>query len=197
MRLLPTHCLTFPRSGHHLLVNMLRAYFGHELRYVESYEHPELLNQPEANFIKDHDFAATAQAREGWRVLVQIRDPMEAIASRWQAEHAKESEEARDDFFRTQLAAYAQFCNRWVVPQQPNKLVIHYRELSDQPLETLLRVLRHVTSDGAFDPERLVGAIKESRPLAYKGIRACYYCGPTEWSDARPLVTNTLIAPLL
>jgi len=102
--------ITFPRSGHHLLVDCLLRYYSGDLnfirtsnaetnkfyrdilragkfRYCELYHHCKKYpcTEPETNFQKNHDFFLDLSVEKGQLCVVSYRHPLESIVSlyRW------------------------------------------------------------------------------------------------------------------
>ena len=97
--------VSFPRTGHSLMLNYLMRYFSRDLNwienvndyltdglmyarpfvYCESYGHCHQSPCPHADttFQKDHDFDSTIEYRADQYYLVQNRDPLPAIISHY------------------------------------------------------------------------------------------------------------------
>jgi hypothetical protein len=69
--------VSWPRSGHHLLVRMLKSYFGKVFEYCEFYEPQQCCKQfPCArrgvvHFSKNHDFDGTANRLRDVPLIIQ------------------------------------------------------------------------------------------------------------------------------
>lgn len=131
---------TFPRSGHHFLVETLGFYYP-TMRYCERYscqdqfrepvqctlqervsQHPRRLNCPSgANIIKTHDLDVDEplQHQQGARYLTVIRHPVNAIVSAFRT-HVTHKIYSSDlklhyyDFFSEQLEYYYNFTQKYV-----------------------------------------------------------------------------------
>ncbi len=88
--------VSFPRSGHHLLVDCIRDVVGPELRYCESYGHCRRVPcpSPSTNWQKTHDFGLAVPIDGTHRYIVQYRHPIDSIASwyRWELERGIRAE---------------------------------------------------------------------------------------------------------
>lgn len=160
----PTECISYPRSGHHALVDILRVYFGDSLVYGEIYRDPEatlesLANCPRVNYQKNHDFdLATSPSRTDRQYLVQVRNPLESIES-WEVYdrrvgHIPDSPEARVDF-------WAAFVKKWVFSEIPNRLVVWYEDLVGAPVETCVSVIQFLTRTQNVDMQLLTKSLAE------------------------------------
>lgn len=99
-------CVTFPRSGHHMLINVLLKYFSGNLNYLETggdktetmcvdvltagdlqycefYKHCEQIpcSNPKTNFQKNHDFGLKLPQTDKDFYIVLYRHPLESIVS--------------------------------------------------------------------------------------------------------------------
>ena len=127
--------VTFPRSGHHLLVGMLQKYFGPEMVYCETYEHCNTIPCPNltVNVQKTHDFDLDVAAPDGWKVLVQMREPLPAIVSWYETQVSRygmeDSRRSWDEFFAEKMHFYVNFYKKWAHGNH----VIFYEELIAEP----------------------------------------------------------------
>lgn len=99
-------CITFPRSGHHLLVNVILKYFSGnveysetkgemaeslcqnvltagELQYCEFYNHCKQTpcSDPKTNFQKNHDFYLELQPSDEFFYIILYRHPLDSLVS--------------------------------------------------------------------------------------------------------------------
>lgn len=187
MNFQPTVSISFPRSGHHLLVQLLRAYCGSSFNYCEVYKRGHLLECAETNYLKTHDFDLQFQTPENWREIVQIRDPVEAIES-WFGISPQDQAD-RQAFWDDKLKFYAAFMSKWMRPRRPHRIFVHYRHLIDEPYLTLWRVLRHVSID-QVDLDRLHDVVAAAEIKFYRGVRPCFAWGHERFSKNSAFITN-------
>jgi hypothetical protein len=172
-----TENISFPRSGHHLLVNLLQAYFGEEIRYCEYYSDYSRRMEvcEETNYQKNHDFELATPVLTDRKYVVQVRDPFEAITSFYELDcrQQKIGPEAtkHEEWFSRRWDYYVAFVKKWVLADVPNRLVIHYRDLIDSPHSATARVIAHITDDPKIDSPRLEAAVRATRVVRYAGIR--------------------------
>lgn len=186
MRLNKTWFVSFPRSGHHMTIQMLRSYFGDDLRYVARYE-TDLQNHPETNLVKSHDFELVDVPTDEWKYIVLLRDPLEAIQSWYDLEVGDEKKSCEQDaFFKEKLEFWKGFVEKWVIGQQKRALIFHYRQMTTRPIPTLARVIRHI-SEGPLDVERLIQATKH---VVDTGFRPNSYFGDPKWSGNKIVIRN-------
>lgn len=167
-----TEFITFPKSGHTLLIRILQRYFGPDLHYCERYMNPELMfdiNQV-TNCQKNHDFDLKTEIVPNRNYVVQIRDPLESIQS-WREDQCLSGHPSfRKDFFSQQLLFWNRFVEKWVLGDVPNRLVIHYRELIDKPFSTVWNVIEHI-SGSVMNEERLLTVVEGCAVQSYRGLR--------------------------
>ena len=81
--------ITFPRSGHHLIERCIESLFLEEFHYCDYYRHCRQIpcSDPKTTFQKNHDFKLSLSQDKRFHYLVQYRNPLQAIASWYIAEH--------------------------------------------------------------------------------------------------------------
>lgn len=142
--LIPTESISYPRSGHHALVNVLRGYFQENFHYCELYRDPtiQLGVCPTTNYQKNHDFDLNSPVCPARNYIVQVRNPLEAIES-WdeldrRVGHPSDTQENKLDF-------YAAFVKKWVLGPVSHRLVVWYEDLVGNPTATVTSVIQFVT----------------------------------------------------
>jgi hypothetical protein len=150
----PVQCVSFPRSGHHLLMDILSLYYGRNgFRYCEFYTHCRRspCANPAVNFQKNHDLALDLKVPRNTRCLVQVRRPIESIVSWfvWQCGQYPETEDSRaswEAFAREKARFWKRFAAKWTGEDpDPGKLVVRYDKLVQKPLETTAEVVRFLS----------------------------------------------------
>ncbi len=158
-------CITYPRSGHHLLVNALLRYFSENLRYPEVKDSTRCTNvfqagklyyceyydhcrqhpctDDRANFLKNHDFNLDLICNIK-KQIIQIRNPIESIVSYYKYHYGPDIT-TKDDWlaFASEKAEYwKQFVNKWVVSNcRENLITVNYSELIASPVNILRKVI--------------------------------------------------------
>ncbi len=151
--------VSFPRSGHHLLVQMLKVHFAEKkerypaegmattaahaivgpFSYCEYYrccrERP---CKHGATFGKSHDFCGRElEPDPDVRYIVQIREPEWAIESHYELRRGR----AWKPFAAEWARSWNKFVRKWIVPNHENVLVVSYRRLVEVPSFTFAAVL--------------------------------------------------------
>lgn len=159
-----TKNICFPRSGHHALSNVLLRYFGDEMQYCEFYLEPakRINDCPATNFEKNHDFELAIQFRPEFRYLVQIRNPINALASWKTMLERTEGKPLPHDWLVLKLDFWSAFAKKWVLqPIGPPRLVVTYERLLQYPFEVCTQVIQFLTGVQNVDAPRLRGALAD------------------------------------
>lgn len=173
-----------PRSGHHFLESVLRAYWQAELRYCGFYDAegcckaiPCTRRQGErVIFQKNHDWQmAVPLGLEGVAYVVQYRHPVPAALSDWERlfRRGRRRDAAGPDRSRAAhgwyLAGKARYMRRfhakWLKAPPPGAILVEYDQFRADPAGTLAPIF--AAADGQADPARLAAAI-----AATAGIQA-------------------------
>lgn len=152
----PTECVSYPRSGHHGLVDVLRAYFADAFVYCESYDTPEkklgLPGGALTNFQKNHDFELSTPVLPDRQYLIQIRHPLQAIES-WDELDRRAGYPAQPQ--ENKLGFWTAFVNKWVLAPIPRRLVVDYADLVERPTSTMVSVIQFLIHHQRVDMELL------------------------------------------
>ena len=175
-----TECVSFPRSGHHLLHDTLTYYFGERLVYCEMYRQPEsdrIGGESKTNYQKNHDFDLLTEIRSDRKYIVQVRDPLEAFASRWEMNiRVGKLNDTEQEFISTMhewTTYYCGFIKKWVLSPVPNRLIVHYRDLIEHSEDVVSHVIQFIQGFPNTDNERIRSAIyrrntrRRYKPLPY------------------------------
>lgn len=169
-----TEAITFPRSGHHLLKNILEYYFEGQLHYCSLYSDPpemQLGTSPVTNFQKNHDFELATPVLEDRRYIVQIRDPIDAIESwfhmdrrvGWGGAGLPDYPQWKE-FCSGKMGYYAKFVDKWVFNHVSNRLIVSYYDLLHRPENTITSVIQHFCGTADISSKRLVEALEKYPP---------------------------------
>lgn len=138
--------VSWPRSGHHAVANVLEAYFGSQFVYCEHYTIDDCCkSQPcsrqGVSLSKNHDFDLDTIASDDIPYLIQYRNFKDSVVSNFEV--AVYNGTVSDDFesFKSFALDYAnkyvRFLQKWVFdPRRPKeRLVVKYEALmADPPL---------------------------------------------------------------
>lgn len=152
--------VSFPRSGHHALVNALKIYFGSRLKYCDPYK-----DKPgDWNLLKSHDFACGEPLIRGYRYIVLVRNPIHSICSRLDQMRREGntslvpgSESERVEF-RAQLDYFNRFVHKWVASPVENRVVVSYEKLVSAPAFALHGVIQHMAQSEEMNYQALADA---------------------------------------
>lgn len=139
--LIRTRLVTFPRSGHHLLVRGLTEALDHKLVYSEFYETAHnLANCPYVNLEKSHDFTDEPIDPDG-NYIVMIRGFELAIES-WY--NSTDRDVSLETFRNNQKQYFDDFLDKWVRSEINNRLLINYHDFVDNKIKFVSLASRHM-----------------------------------------------------
>lgn len=156
--------VSWPRSGHHLLMRLLSAYFGPRFGYCEYHgprETPEIpccgafpcRKRGLISMSKNHDFDLSSPVPTGCAIIVQWREPLAAIQSEFElALRAGQEDTAASfaAFAEKRASAYRRFMAKWLEAPIENRLAVEYDELVADPRSILADAL---TLWGEVEPD--------------------------------------------
>jgi hypothetical protein len=175
----------YPRSGNAFLWKILFNYFGSKLIFYEPYEKQVVRRSSSVadinrvNFVKTHDFDLEGRNvlldtfPDHRRYLVQIRHPLESIASYWEFS-LRHGHILTDDmkswkaFLTKKLRYWKLFCSVWQNESRGDSLTISYDDLYSDRLKTAEKVVGFMTLENSVDEEKLNKAIENSAFLQYE-----------------------------
>lgn len=150
-------CVSWPRSGHHVLVRALQKIFKLHFGYCEFYG-PSVDPKSgccgkfpcaQAGLIsmsKTHDFDLDAELPEGTRHIVQYRKFSEAVISEFELLVAKAADKDNAETFKNfaerRARTYARFIQKWVQPRRPNRVLLDYADFVTDPHKAMRDILR-------------------------------------------------------
>ncbi len=162
-----TRIVTFPRSGHHWLIRLLRHALGDSMIYAEYHQDGGTLeNNASFNLQKDHDFDLSTPIVPEFHHLVQIRAFDPAMAS-WRKllEEEKRMPWGLSHFKSIRRPYYDGFRKKWIEGDVPNRLIVEYEALCQHPVATLTSVLQHITLMGQSESMlRSIDAVLQEPP---------------------------------
>ena len=148
--------VSWPRSGHHLLVRLLQGTFGPLFGYCEHYQPRKAEPSPccgafpcrRAGLIhmsKQHDFDLTAHLPEDVPVVVQYRGFVASAISQFEMTTGEGGTPDTAAAFRTFSSAmvpgYRGFMARWVESPRERRVTIAYEDLVADPVTEARKVL--------------------------------------------------------
>lgn len=158
---------SMPRSGHHLLMEMLLAYFGRDLAYCEFYGsgccrampcqrayYPLLGNR---FFIqKSHDLDFRDPIYPDALYIIQYREPIARIQSNWDHYlHVRQDQEDTPEAFRRFALAetryHIRFWKKWLDQPPPRSVVLTYESLVRAPAEAISLVVALIDPSAKLD----------------------------------------------
>lgn len=172
-------CVHWPRSGHHLLVRLLGTILGERFGYCSHYGHQDddrccgrfPCEQPGISFAKQHDIGFKCAVPEGKPLLIQYRRFDESLLSSFEVRVSQGLLQDTEADFRAlaleRADLYRRFVRKWVERDIPNRTILRYDALMEEPHETLLTVL---SLFGAQDhADRIEEAVETADHVTRKG----------------------------
>lgn len=160
-----TESICYPRSGHQALLDVLRDYFGPSLNYCELYQNPEgqIDRHPFTNYQKNHDFDSETRVRADRNYLVQVRNPLDAMGSRWELELRAGTLQDTDAEYGRVMAEWAgywsRFVSKWLFSPVPHRLIVGYEDLLMSPHDVVGNVIQFLTGSPHIDTVKLTASL--------------------------------------
>ena len=185
--------ISFPRSGHHLLVRCLTQIYKDQLNYCEFYTHCRRTpcSDPATNLQKNHDFKLRISKSADLRYVIQYRHPVEAISSWFDLVLKEPSKLERLTvwdgrlswkwFFANKIAYWKRFVDKWVIGKAaPNQLLVPYHALIRDPRHQLERIANFLDPNNPLPQSSLDWVLKIQNIEQKKTALSFRYCD-LEW----------------
>jgi len=165
--------VSWPRSGHHLLVNILKSYYGKTFRYCNYYNSVDCCRTIPCsrfryiNFSKNHDYRDIVPITDNRKYIIQYRKYMPSIASDFELylRRSNRNNDTAVDFrrFATESAKnYLRFMERWSSAAATNTTFVRlsYERLIGSPEETLRTLVTLFSPSRPCDERKLASSIQ-------------------------------------
>ncbi|MDH3378372.1 MAG: hypothetical protein OEQ39_15635 [Gammaproteobacteria bacterium] len=172
-------CVSIPRSGHHLIVELLTSYFD-DFKYCEYYVPEDCCKnipctKPKMNLQKNHDFDLSLPVNRDWHYVIQYRNPLlsamsdfELFLSRRDVDNPKlvwySYAVQRRNFWRSFIRKWGSKVNL------RNVIVVPYEEVVDVPHRALRRLVSFFSGDDVIDSEMIDRVIRHRKVKATRSI---------------------------
>lgn len=139
------------------MCNILQSYFGDELKYCKWSDDFE--KRPtvcvETNFTMIHDLYLTFPLSDQVKHLVLFRHPLYSLAS-WRIHFKRDSGNICEDqdISKQKLELWAKWVNKWVLSPVPNRLIVSYERILENPTVALSKIIHFISND-MVNEERL------------------------------------------
>lgn len=169
--------VSWPRSGHHMLVRMLQLYFRCDFGYCDFYGGKPWVDEIETCckqipcrhagriwLTKNHDFDLDLAQIEGQRYLIQYREFAPSVISNFEL-HVRNGGADTPLSFRKfasgEFSRYLGFIERWVHSDfARDQLTLNYTTFLSDPQTELARTVAFIRPDMAIDTHRIAQAIE-------------------------------------
>lgn len=171
-------CVSYPRSGHHLTVRLLNAYFQDQFRYCGFYDQPAgccgqfPCTASNVNLTKNHDMDLGISLSLGLPklpeipYLVLVRNFLDAVVSDYSLFLRRHPDDHRDtwqEFAGRKMEYYRRFVRKWLLAEDGlEKLVVRYEDLTTQPEASLGRMVQFFHSPDPIELDRLRTVVKDA-----------------------------------
>jgi len=172
-------CVHWPRSGHHLLVRLLQSILAERFGYCSFYGHEQdsrccgafPCERRGISFAKQHDFNFDCAVPAGMPLLVQYRRFDQSLIPSFEVRVSEGSLADTEADFRPfavkRARLYRRFVDRWVKRDLPNRYVLTYSDLVEEPHAALLEILRLFGAEDRAD--RIDDAVATADHVTRKG----------------------------
>lgn len=149
-----TRFVTWPRSGHHWTVDLLKTAMPFKFRYLEHYsDGGSLETHPRHNAQKTHDLQLDVPVSRSYHYVVQVRNFEDSTLSWFKIEPDWNDLET----FRNEKREYRdKWMAKWVDGDVPNRLIVRYEEMVEDPKKWLMKVLFHIVRNLPPDTAELL-----------------------------------------
>ena len=177
--------ISFPRSGHHLLVDVLKAYFGAAFQYCGFYSLCDRCPCPEpsTNLQKNHDHGLDVPRDDRSDYLIQYRHPLPAVMSHYELRlrraeiaPADDCEELWRAYALEQVQHWREWIRKWVLDNgNPRALKLSYEATMADPMTAYSSVVRLFAPDDPVDVERLAKHVERRKIVPQRDVREFRY----------------------
>ncbi|MBI1274939.1 hypothetical protein GC177_03075 [bacterium] len=179
-----------PRTGHHMLQQMLEEYFGERHSYCQYYDGPQkradCCNQfpcvhPDVNFQKNHDLDRKGTSTTQYHYLVQYRHPLKATVSSFleglsYQPHMRNNYEYWRHFARGEFNFYKSFVKRWMKAYAlPHALYVEYDDFMQRPIKVFSQIVSFFEPDAEPDLEKISKIIAKKNIISTKSFFDFHY----------------------
>jgi len=162
--------VSFPRSGHHLLVDFLQHYFACRFVYCEYYHtcHQLPCANPANNLQKNHDFDLNLPTDGAGDYLLQYRHPLYAVTSNYflhlsgephrgePFEAGKEPIRIWHEFAVRDVEWWKVWMRKWILGNDnPRVWTLAYEDLLHHPVEMLSAAAEYLCPSHTADRQRV------------------------------------------
>jgi hypothetical protein len=177
--LIPVRSVSFPRSGHHYVVESLKAYFGPKFRYasvIPGEPHSENPHSKEPRLRLHESEYLTEPIERGCRYLVQIRD-FWTLLNRGIRIFSTGNPVGGSGVCQTPASILFGIPSKWVLsPELPDsmRLTVHYADLVANPVVVMREIVKFF---GAAVDELRLAQVMENNPPRTRRQKLFYLQG--------------------
>ena len=174
-------CVSLPRSGHHVVEELLREITKGKFKYCEFYtvancckeipcKNLALFGQDEhlAFMQKSHDFSLLDPVpKNADQIVVQIREPIARLLSNYELEvknrHGQHDVSYQEYWSARESFYVARFYQKWLRSNLSNRVLLRYEELISAPEKCLAPLIKCLGIDNRKWDSRVLGEVLKIR----------------------------------
>jgi len=168
--------ISYPRSGYHLVKNLVKKYFTKEFKPTTIYSDTsnDIYNNSSITFQKNHDLQLSSETKNSSniRYLVMVRYPLESIVSYYKLQADKsgieKSQSGWEYFALKEVDRWIKFHDKWVLGNIENRHVLNYGDLIDNPYAEIEKVIRFLLEDDREIDTDKISSIASSSDIGRK-----------------------------
>ena len=171
----PVIGISWPRSGHHMLVRLLKHYFSSEFTYCPFYgKIPDCCKSIPCDngmaFTKNHDWKLKTAQLSGAKYLIQYRSFLPSTISNFELHlkngNGEDSAEGFRRFSIRELQRYTIFKEKWVYSKFASRqCTVLYDEFVTSPCDHLERVVRFFAPGVPVNKDRILQTVRTTDPI--------------------------------
>ena len=196
--------VSFPRSGHHILVDVLSSYFGSTFQYCGFYLLCE--QRPCAGRVnhlqKNHDHELTLPIDADHDYLIQYRHPLHSITSHYEHKlrHGEfspeqDSRDTWEEFALASVGHWRSWARKWLIANtNPRAFKLAYEEIMANAPGVLARLVQFFGPSHPVDLAHLHRIIRQITRAPRRSLRQFRYFDPAFFRMLESNVSEELLA---
>ena len=165
--------VSWPRSGHHLLVRILRQYFKNRFSYCEFYGSANCCKKIPCsyagyiNFSKNHDYKSIVPILEKHNYLIQYREFIPSVISDYELYCCTDEDNKQNfqNFSIDSLKKYKLFISKWsrANSKQSYLYYLSYEKLTLQPKKEIRKIISCFVPSETVNEKKLSNIINQAK----------------------------------
>lgn len=146
--------VSFPRSGHHMMINALKAILKDQMKYCEYYGHCMKFpcTDVSTNVMKNHDFDLKVPYLDDINYFVQLRHPYFSIQSWYEFYDAEYLNYTYDQFLDEKLEFWIRFVKKWIAFEKKINFIV-YEKITKNFKEDFINILKRMNAQAFLEQD--------------------------------------------